>query len=74
MVVGAVAGLFTLDNMTNTVNLTTEVSQVFGAKEIIYIGVGMLSFYALSKWFEYKQLQDAKDGRYIPSGLKEVAE
>jgi lysozyme family protein len=38
----------------------------------MFLGIALLAWFA-SKWFEWKSVQDAKEGRYVPSGKKKKA-
>lgn len=64
------AGWFTLDSFgAVTAELKSFKEVVEGNALLITLG-GLAAFWILLKWFEYKNVQDYEEGRYIPSGVK----
>lgn len=72
-IVTTIAGLLTLSNISFARDWLAELRDAVSAWAIaIAAGIGLVIF-VFARWFEDRAVEDAKEGRYEPSGLAKIS-
>lgn len=73
-IVGALGSVFSLDSLGVLNNVYNGLSGFLSANAIPIVFGGIIAFWFVLKWVEWKQLGDYKEGRYTPSGMNKEVE
>lgn len=67
--VATIGSLLTFDTFSNIKTLGGNLIDQIGIPQLTIFGVICLSIYVYNEWLRHKTINDAKDGRYVPSKI-----